>query len=97
MESLPPAPLQPETAERSGKERWSTPDCASPAVAFRVKEPEPDGRNQSVAVAASKYCAPAPVTASGAATATVASLVSIFAVAEAADGEDAFPTLSEIV
>ena len=50
---MPPVePVQPLVAETSGK-LTSTPDWASPAVAFRVNEPEPAGRNQRVAVPAS--------------------------------------------
>ena len=48
MVSVPPVePVQPVVPETSGKLTW-TPDWGSLAVAFRVKEPVPVGRNQSV-------------------------------------------------
>ena len=48
MVSVPPPPLKPFSAERSGNVTLAMPEPPAEAVAFRVNDPEPAGRNQSV-------------------------------------------------
>ena len=50
--SGPPLPLNPSNEERSGKLTSAMPEPPAEAVAFRVNDPEPAGRNQSVLEAA---------------------------------------------
>ena len=97
MSAPPVEPLQPETALTVGKVTLSIPDCGSLAVAFRVNEPEPEGRKYRVLTVEFQYCAPAPVCGVGAVTATVGTELSIFASVLGSEGALTLPTLSEIV
>jgi hypothetical protein len=70
--SAPPAELDhPLVEDASGKATWAIPVCGSDAVALRVNDPDPAGRNHIVSVPESQYSSPAPLTSVGALLETV--------------------------